>query len=159
MRDARARGVSVRRLRHDTLQRPFHGVRMPARDELTTDAESSTAKEAATLSAEIIGLATALATIAPAHWFFSHVTAAVLWGLPLPIRVLRRAVRTVEYRHETHPPLGIDVAAWTPHRAPKGRGVNGHELRPRLVRASTTAGLPVSTPASTWALLGGILSV
>src|SRR3546814_15303629 len=72
-------------------------------------------------------------------------TAAVLWGLPLPARVLDD---------------GIDVSVWTPRRSPRGRGVRGHQLDRRLVSAVVhpAASLVVTSPASTWALLGAVIS-
>jgi hypothetical protein len=74
--------------------------------------------------------------------FFSHTTAAVLWGVPLPVLGDRR----------------LDVSVFRPRRAPRGANVRGHEIDPRLVRVTDLDGLPVTTPASTWASLGALLS-
>lgn len=120
--EARDAGVSSARLRARDLTAPFHGVR--------TTAPPRTLLErchayAARMHAE--------------HWF-SHATAARLWGLPLPARILR----------ETR----LDVSA--PGREPHGRGVIGH-------RASTRPdlgffdGLPVLAPADAWCQLAGMV--
>jgi hypothetical protein len=74
--------------------------------------------------------------------FFSHTTAAVLWGVPLPVLEDHR----------------LNVSVFRPRRAPRGANVRGHEIDPRLVRVTDLDGLPVTTPASTWASLGALLS-
>ncbi len=129
---ARAHGVSPARLRAGDLDTPFHGVRM-------------TGDPAADLTAEHRRLALAFAAKSTPDAFFSHVTAAVLWGLPLPSSVLRKP--------------GIDVAVLTPRRNPRGRGVRGHEVDAALVAVirHPVHGVLLASPASTWAMLGGVL--
>ena len=75
---------------------------------------------------------------------FTSVTAAVLWGMPLP-----SGVRVDE----------LDVTA--PHRGfrPSGRGVRGSQHDPRLVEIVDVDGLRVLSPASTWVALGRDLSM
>ncbi len=75
---------------------------------------------------------------------FSHVTAAVLHGLPVPGRLARRTA--------------IDVAAVQPGAAPDVRGVIGHRLRgaPPVV---SLHGLPVADPIEAWCQLAGTLEV
>ncbi|MCP2637392.1 endonuclease domain-containing protein [Microbacterium sp. HD4P20] len=76
------------------------------------------------------------------HEFFSHVTAAVLWGLPLPAVDMSC----------------LDVSVVAPHRAPRGRGVRGHQLASKLVSTMIHEdGFTVASPASTWAQLGRIV--
>lgn len=74
--------------------------------------------------------------------FFSHTTAALLWGLPLP-------------------PLAdedLHVAVPHPARAPEGRGVRGHQLHSRGVSiVSSESGVRLTDPATTWTLLGSTL--
>ena len=98
--------------------------------------------------------ATAYATVAPADSFFCGVTAAVLWELPLPLRVLRRSGRA--NASEDRP---IDVAVHTPQRAARAAGVRGRELAPELVSLRTVGGLRVMSPATTWAYLAADLTV
>lgn len=126
-------GVSPRRLRARDLDRPFRGVRTRSAP-VPTDAEGDHARRAL-----------AYAVVLPDGQFFSHVTAAVLWGLPLPASALRRA--------------GLDVAVLAAGRTPRGARVRGH----RMVHASTRVcvhpqlGVPLLTPASTWASLAAVL--
>ncbi len=163
-RSARAAGVSARRLRHPDLAAPFRGARMrPAAhdDEPTDDPRldgSPYALEARRAAGEIARRARALATIAAPDWFFSHTTAAVLWGLPVPLRLLRAAVgpARVGARRRT---AGIDVAVLTPGRASRAAGVRGHQLSAVLASVRTVHGLRVSSPATTWALLAAELTV
>lgn len=154
---ARAAGVTEKRLRHPSLRAPFRGVRVQPAAEPAARAsdESPTAREARLLVAEIIRQAHALAKVMPDHWFFSHVSAAVLWGLPVPLRILRRAVAD----GRGIPPRGIDVAALGAHRASKAAGVRGHQLSPKYVTVQSVDGLRVASPASTWAMLADELSV
>lgn len=86
----------------------------------------------------------------PANQFFSHVTAAVLWGLPLSRRVLVDAEGG---------PRPLDVGVFAPRRHPRHVGVRGHQVRPALARVVThpTEGVPVATPASTWGMLASVL--
>lgn len=108
--------------------------------------------EARRLCVEIVRHARGFATTARDDWFFSHVTAAVVWGLPLPIRLLRSVLGG-------DTPRGIDVAAPTPRRAPRAAGVRGHALLPTLTAVVSHAGLRVASPATTWAQLAPLLSV
>ena len=128
-------GVSPRRLRARDLERPFHGVRARA---------APVAEDAADRQAQ---QAHAYAVALPDGQFFCHVTAAVLWGLPLPRSALRAP--------------GLDVGVLAPRRTPRGAGVRGH----RLVHASTQIrvhprrGVPLLAPACTWASLSAVLDV
>lgn len=75
---------------------------------------------------------------------FSHVTAARLWGLPLPWRVERDDRLHVAF------PAG--------HRAPRATGVVGHELAFRPGDTAQSGGLPLTSPARTWRDLAGVLA-
>ncbi|MFT3798692.1 hypothetical protein [Microbacterium sp.] len=150
---AREAGVGASRLLQPDLRRPFHGVRMraaPPSDTGPRDAlfdESPVAAEARILRAEIQLLARALSTVWGDGWFLSHTTAAVLWELPLPIRLLRRCVEN------------LDVAVRGARRAPRGRGIRGHQLAPELVNVRGRDGLAMASPASVWAQLAPDLSI
>jgi hypothetical protein len=121
--------------------------------------ESRTTTEAKALTAEITRLAHAFAQIAPSSWFFSHVTAAVLWGLPVPMSLLRATVKTMRHEGRMVSPRGIDVAVLGRHRASKAAGVRGHQLSAAQVTVTTVDGLRVSSPASTWAMLADELTL
>lgn len=99
------------------------------------------------MSAEeaLIEAALAYAERMPGGAFLSHIAAAVLWELPLPLAVVRGRA--------------LDVCVHAPRRAPAGRGVAGHVVHPALAHAvrHPVHGVAVSSPASTWAMLGSVL--
>lgn len=75
--------------------------------------------------------------------FFSHLTAAELLGLRLP---------------EGFRPGALHVSSTPPARAPRSRGVIGHQTR--LLGAPTLVdGLRVSSAVDTWLALGSSLSI
>jgi hypothetical protein len=77
--------------------------------------------------------------------FFSHTTAAALYGLPVP------------WRHQRLSDLHVSVIA--PRRAPKGAGIIGHKLRvePRTLRM--LSGVRVPGPIEVWCELAAMLSI
>jgi hypothetical protein len=81
----------------------------------------------------------------PPDAFFSHVTAAMLHGMPLPFR-LERSTR-------------LDVSMPAPHRAPHANGIIGHQLTVDLHDIADVAGLRSTTAARTWCDLGSVLPV
>lgn len=126
VRDAIAAGETRGRLRSVHLAAPFHGVRSYS---------------------EPVGLeemCRAYAVKMPADAVFSSVTAAALWGAPLPAAT-------------SHERLVVS----TPHDRPRvlGRGVKGVQHDPRLVEVGGVDGLRLLAPASTWVSLGPVLSV
>lgn len=78
--------------------------------------------------------------------FFSHITAAVILGIPLPYRLVARSL--------------LHVSVFHPRRLPRSTGVRGHEAKPSLVAMmrDERTGLRVATPAATWAGLGASLA-
>ncbi|WP_158862345.1 endonuclease domain-containing protein [Leifsonia sp. AG29] len=127
--DARALGVSPKRLRGPDVHRPFRGV-VTALPELT-----------------LVDLCRAFLAVRPPGAFFSGATAAALHGVPLP----RRAC----WEHSRR----LDVSVPAPARAPRRHGITGHSVRISLGDVTVKAGLPVSTPERTWCELGGALTV
>lgn len=146
VREARASGVSRSRLRNSDLEAPFHGVRA-FREPIDGDVLKHDRLGRPLGTAERAHLARALsyATRMPDFAFFSHVTAAVIWGLPLPASAVRSGA--------------IHVAVPAPHRLPRGNGVRGHEILPGRdrFRVDEVSGLRVATPVVTWAMLGASL--
>lgn len=143
--DAAAEGVPPSRLRASDLRRPFHGVRARAADLpefLLTDSRGIPRGRA-----EVDHLRRALDYLPrmAAHEFFCSVTAAIAHGLPLPAAVIDRA---------------IDVAVFAPRRLPRTSGVRGHEASTKTVRSfiDPVSGLRMTTPATTWAMLGAVLT-
>jgi very-short-patch-repair endonuclease len=127
VREARQAGLGERRLYGGDLARPFHGVRMRAQ-----------------LDPDVLARCLAFAVHAPPEAHFSHLTAAELWGVPLPLGLASQ---------------GIDVSVPWPRRAPEGRGVVGHAVKCRESDIAELSGLRVSSPARLWCELGSRLSL
>ncbi|RZU65805.1 uncharacterized protein DUF559 [Microterricola gilva] len=123
--DARAAGLKVERLRSSDLSSPFHGVRVTAP------------------STDVLEQCHAYATRMQPGQFFSHLTAARIWGAPLPA--------------EFDAAEALHVSSFAPRRPPHARGVIGHELRAGSATAVLRRGLPVTDPATTWIQLSGLL--
>lgn len=133
--DARRHGVSPSRLRSGGLDRPFYGVRsIPTVSDVDRNPAAAIRENAA-----------CFATRMADHEFFSHVTSAALWELPLPPRAVRQT--------------SVDVGVLAPRRPPRGRGVDGHQLRPSLVKVveHPDCRLRLLDAASTWASLAASL--
>ncbi len=75
--------------------------------------------------------------------FFSHATAARLWGCPLPHTLTRGSA--------------IHVTATAPTRAPEGRGVIGHQSQPELAATARRYDLPVADASLTFCQLASVL--
>jgi hypothetical protein len=119
---ARASGLPGSRLRDPRLFRPTHGVRSvePA--------------------AEVVDRARAFRLAVPDDVVFSHVTAAQLWGLPLP--------RGVEGQVE------LDLMRFTGRGQIRRKGCHGHRAQARDI--AQVRGLPVTGLADTWVDLGEV---
>ncbi|WP_221585022.1 DUF559 domain-containing protein [Microbacterium sp. G2-8] len=137
VRDARAAGVSTSRLRGADLARPFRGIRArPHRDDEATDPwEAARADHAwrARAAARLVG----------SDQFVSHVSSAVLWGAPVVVRS----------------DADVDITVVGEGSFPRAAGVRGHRVRADMVSVRDLDGICVSSPASTWAMLGSVLSV
>ncbi|MFM9919234.1 hypothetical protein [Lacisediminihabitans sp. H27-G8] len=92
----------------------------------------------------VADLAAAYATRMPAVQYFSHWTAAALLALRLP---------------EAAVPKLLDVSVPSPRRAPRTRGVRGHEQLSSVRTRLLPNGLRVSDPVETWCHLAAELSV
>ncbi len=79
--------------------------------------------------------------VMPARAFFVGATAAMALGIPLPLGL--------------HGDLHVGVRH--PGTAPRRAGIAGVQVLPRMVRVIRHGGFAVSSPASTWAMLGGVL--
>lgn len=132
--DARQSGVGEGRLRGADLERPFHGVRVTREQSLKPGDPFEEQRR------ETAALARAYAQRMRDVEFFSHETAALLWGAPIPLV----------------PDRGIHVTVHHPAAAPRSRGTHGHRARPEQASVVTRNGLRVSSPASTWAMLGNL---
>lgn len=125
--EAAKHGIGESRLRGGDLRRPFHGVRLPV--EIDTG----------------FALARGYAPLLRPGDRFSHVTAAQLWGLPLPAPLERASKGQVA------------VTVRPPRAAPRGRGVTGH--RSSFGVATTRHGLACSDAVTVFCELAILLSV
>lgn len=132
VREALDAGVTRRRLRAGDLEAPFWGVRsMPF---VAVESDGLVDGGARRLRNRIDAYAQRLA---PTR-FFTGLSALVIWCDLLPVRTL--------------PPL--DVGVFAPERAPRARGIRGHQLAHHLATVTERDGMPVTSPATTWATLG-----
>lgn len=125
--EALERGVDASRLRRRDLRADFHGVRVPAH-----------------LEPGFVTACRAYATRLRPGQFFSHVTAARLWGMRL------------SSRWEVGP---LHVTTVLPARTPRTRGVVGHHCEHPGPDLAVVDGLVLSTPAETWRALSSLLSL
>jgi len=133
----RSAGVTPKRLRGGDLQRPFRGVREPATD----------AAEAECSDQELLALrrrCDALELVLPPGAFFSHLTAARLWPLPLP-------------RPTPSEPLHVSV--FEPQMSPRRKTVAGHRVSDQLIRVVRRGGYPLVDAASLFCQLAAQLSL
>jgi hypothetical protein len=118
-----ARGATEKRMRGRDLERPFHGVRADAPLETLRDR------------------CAALSRALSAQHFFSHQTAAQLWGMPLPAEPSELHVTSVGCRGKVRRP-----------------GVVGWERPDEDLAAFTLQGVRVLAPADVWCQLSTQLS-
>jgi hypothetical protein len=120
--EAKAAGLGEGRLTGADLRRPFHGVRS------VTSAEN------------LLDRCRDYEPLLRAGHHFSHLTAAWLWGCPLP------------------PNSGVEihVSCLAPDRAPRSRGMIGHQAAAQAT-VDHRLGLPVSSAATTWLSLAALL--
>lgn len=117
-RDALAAGVGFGRLRGPDLARPFHGTR----------------------AATAVDQALAFAPLLLPSDRFSHITAAQLWPLPLPLPTTGEEVH---------------IATPAPRNAHRGAGVIGHQST--VETAVIRHGLPLSDPLTLFLELATLL--
>lgn len=134
---AREAGATPRRLRAKDLTSPFHGARRVVADDVPPQEDDTTpfARDRR-VRAAVQDSARLYATVMPAGSFFCGRTAAVLLGAPLD--------------HGQR----LEVAVCAPRRAPRARGIQGRTVAPHLVEVQAQDGLRITTPATTWAMLG-----
>lgn len=129
--DAARHHIGRRRLASDDVVHPYAGVR--------TIADHDSVAE----------LAAAYSKRMPATQFFSHATAATLWGAPLPYW-LQVAARDEER-------VALHVSAFRPDSRPRLDGVIGHTLSAKRTRVVEHDGLRLTDPATTWTQLSTLM--
>lgn len=139
--DALTHGTTRRRLRARDLEAPFHGARQRRESTIAGPMDDAPfARDRAQRDATT-RLARAYATVMTDGAFFAGRTALALRGLPVAAG------------------SELEVAVFSPRRAPRGRGVQGRRIDPRLAHVELVAGLPTATVASAWAMLASELSL
>lgn len=134
----RALGLSRARMRDGDLDRPFRGVRRAVRP----PNEEPDAEPYRLAHAEFLERCAAAELIVPAAGFFSHVTAAWLWPLPLP-----------GLPNEGPLHVGVLPPEYPPHRA----GLIGHHVSDPLAFAVARRGHRLIDPATLFCQLSSIL--
>lgn len=138
VRQGREAGLSAKRLRGKDLDRPFHGVRSVAGALTPEDTPDRYEYAAAVLAQRCDALELVLSEDA----FFSHLTAARLWPLPLP-----------EPAEDEPVHVGVLMGGQPPHR----RGVVGHHISDPNVHVVRRLGRRTVDPASLFCQLGRML--
>jgi hypothetical protein len=140
--DAVGAGASASRLRGGDLDRPFWGVRAPATPG-RTEARQHPNSPARRSEVEALCLSFQVRMLPDA--FFSHGTAALLLGLPVPTRLARLR------------PLHVGCIA--PARAMVARDIVGHSLRIGPDDLVDRGALRLTGPARTWLDLAAQLTL
>ncbi|MEO5535765.1 MAG: hypothetical protein ABIR17_11620 [Pseudolysinimonas sp.] len=124
VRHARAAGFGSGALRSPRLAAPFHGVRSRVEP------------------VDVVGWCRAYSAKMRPDAAFASLTAAQLWGAPVPAAAMR---------------VGVDVV--TPHDTARvlGRGVRGTQYADGTVEIVDHEGFRILSPASTWVDLVGVL--
>lgn len=138
---ARAFGISRRRLDRADLERVFRGARLraDADDEADADQEETPWSQRAAQSDRLLR---AYRPIMPSHAFLCGPTAALEWGIPIPMRLGSR----------------LHVGVFRPRTAPVRAEVSGHQFTRGFIKVVDKDGVAITDPASTWASLGGLLT-
>lgn len=138
-------GVSAERLRRGDLDRPFRGVRSRTPEEAYTPDEDVFERQAAERRARAESYAPRLRE----NQFFSHETAAALRRAPLPLIV--NSFGPIDGAK-----LPVHVSTMGDGALVRMDGVRAHRADARTTTVERHEGLPVSTPATTWASLGAL---
>lgn len=146
--DTVAAGVGYRRLRHPRLHRPFHGVRVDRDDSDAPDQNAVALKDARVARERALRRIREYLPVMPAHAFLTGISAALLHGIPVPARLLRKADGS---------PADVVVGVHEPRTPPRRPGVRGVRRPVRLTPVTEVDGIRVTTRAATWASLGPVL--
>lgn len=163
--EARRAGVSARRLRQPDVVRLGPGL-YRRRPETPRSAEGPHPDRA---WRELqIAQARALASSLAHGQFYAGFTAAAIWELPVPRPIRRADARTDARAGTDHDPDRGSRAPWqsddrltigccTPRRISRRRGQRALTLSPHLATVVERDGLPVTDPATTWAMVAPLL--
>lgn len=136
----RAVGLSPKRMRRHDLERPVRGVRRAAGAGQGSGGSVWVAADAA-----LRERCSALELVVPDGAFFSHLTAARLWPLPLP-----------GWSIGVGP---VHVAVMEPAMSPRLPGVIGHRLSHHLIFTVSRGGFRSVDPATLFCQLAAVLAL
>ena len=141
---AKATGVGRGRLRGNDLEAPFHGVRAPAAVDAEAEVRDPYERQ------RLARIARARLYLPRLHFghFFSHQTAASIWGAPLPLQF------NADGAPADGEELQLHVSASGAVPFPRATGVTGHRTLASLTSLTERDGLRVTSPAATWVSLG-----
>lgn len=142
--DAHLLGVNDGRLRRRDLVRPFHGVRAAAPPS-TLEMPATESERWARLLSGARERALQYSVRMTGDQFFSHATAAILHGLPLPTRCITRPI--------------IDVGTSVRAGRRRGRGVAGHLVPAERARIVFVENVPVASVVDVWCQLSTVLTL
>ena len=145
VRIARLEGASRNELRRRALVAPFHGVRI-ARGAANSFRDIDDPYERQRLCR--VERARIYAVRLHHGHFFSHTTAASIWGAPLPIEFSDTG-SIAEYGEL---PLHVSASGHVPF--PRAAGIHGHRTLSSMTAVQEHRGLRVTSPSATWASLG-----
>ena len=134
----RALGLSSKRMRRRDLDRPVRGVRRAA-----GSADRTAASVWATADTALRERCSALELVVPDGAFFSHLTAARLWPLPLPGWAFA--------------PGPVHVSVMEPAMSPRLPDVVGHRLSHHLISTVRRSGFRLVDPATLFCQLAAVL--
>ncbi|MGN7949706.1 DUF559 domain-containing protein [Microbacterium sp. 22215] len=137
--------MSRSRLRGRDLEAPFRGVRIRAGS--IPSLSEATDPYVRQRQARIHRARTYAPGLHQGH-FFSHQTAASIWGAPLPLEF------TDDDRIAGYADLALHVSAAGATPFPRATGVTGHRTLASLTSIRQQDGLRVTSPAATWVSLG-----
>ncbi|MDT0156510.1 DUF559 domain-containing protein [Microbacterium sp. ARD32] len=144
VRTARAHGVGRGRLRSADLRAPFHGVRVQGEAAGIDESLDPYERQRRARVARARDYAPRL----HGGHFFSHQTAASIWGAPLPLEIDDFG------RPAALEDLELHVCARGALPLPRASGVTGHRTLDSLTSVRMHDDLRVSSPAATWVSLG-----
>ena len=146
VREATRAGIDPERLRRSDLERPFAGVRTLTLAQLEDpEDEDPFSCQARERLLRILDYAPRLRD----GQFLSHESAASVWGAPLPLAMADGAVADGGT-------LPVHVSAFGTAPLVRTAGVVGHRARVETTTIRMLDGIPVASPASTWAMLGSL---
>lgn len=139
--EALALGLNRHRLAAGDLRRPYRGIRLPAPAEAP---HSEQLPRSVALRAEVLRQAHAYLPLMKPGMAFSHLSAAVIWNLPLPLGLVLGEQM----------PSHLEVSARPSLSRPRHQGIRAHVL-PAEAHITVVDGLPVCDALTVWRMLAG----